>query len=144
MTHYDNGHYAAKHKGHQEPNPVVVELLKERAADGEASCAVAHQIAEEVGLAPAEVGRNIDLLEIKIVKCQLGLFGYRPENRKVKPADEIEPGLEEAIKAGLKDGSLFCSEAWAIADRMGLTKMAVSSACEKLGLRIRRCQLGAF
>ncbi len=47
-------------------------------------------------VALAEIGVTLDLLEIRIGKCQLGLFGYKPVSKAVAPAavlvGEIAPG----------------------------------------------------
>ena len=51
---------------------------KKKMKNNRISCAGAHKIASVLHAAPAEVGRTIDLLEARIVKCQLGLFGYAP------------------------------------------------------------------
>ena len=39
---------------------------------------------------------------------------------------------------------LSCLSAWEIAEETGSTRMAISSACEKLKIKIKPCQLGAF
>ena len=119
-------------------------MLKRKIRDGKVSCAVAHRIAEELGVTPAEVGVAIDLLEARIERCQLGLYGYRPKRRIVEAAENISPELEEAIRGTLSEGKLTCLSSWEIAKRFGISKMAVSSACEKLGIKISSCQLGAF
>ncbi|MBW1713310.1 MAG: hypothetical protein JRJ59_09215 [Deltaproteobacteria bacterium] len=144
MTREDAGHYAAKHKDNRELNPALAEAVQKRAVKTEMACAVAFQTAEETGNSPAEVGRTLDLLEIKIVKCQLGLFGFEPQSGKVKPAEQISAELKEALLSGLKEGRVPCAECWAIAARLNLTKMAVARACDKLGLKIGHCQLGVF
>jgi hypothetical protein len=54
------------------------------------------------------------------------------------------PALAEAIEAALEQGRLPCRAAWALAERFKLRKMAVSGACEALGIKIKPCQLGAF
>jgi len=36
-----------------------------------------------------DVGGTIDLLEIHLNKCQLGLFGYSPKKMIVKPAENV-------------------------------------------------------
>jgi hypothetical protein len=74
----------------------------------------------------------------------LGLFGYGEPKRIVQPAEQVISELEQAIQAGLIDRRLPCAAAWAIADRLGLAKLDVANAAEKLGIRIKQCQLGAF
>ena len=86
----------------------------------------------------------MDLLKIKLAKCQLGLFGYTPERVIVKPADKVSPELEYAIRGRLVDERLPCAQAWEIAEELSLKKMDVSCAAEALGIKIKPCQLGAF
>jgi hypothetical protein len=125
-------------------NPRIATSVKQRAIDEEISCASSHQVAAQLNIHPSEVGLTIDLLGISMVKCQLGLYGYRPEKKIVKPSLQVTETLEQAIHAELVDGKLPCSAAWEIADNLNISKMAVSSACEALNIRIASCQLGAF
>ena len=144
MTHEDSGHYARKHDPDRKVNPEIAEAVRQRAINGEIPCAVAHKVAGDLKITPAEVGFTADLLEMCIVKCQLGLYGYLPEKRIVKPAETVSQDLEEAIRESLDNGKLSCEAAWHIAKRFGTGKMQVSSACEALKIKISSCQLGAF
>jgi hypothetical protein len=83
-------------------------------------------------------------MELRLVKCQLGLFGYQPEKKIVKPALSVGANVEEAILAGLVNGRLPCKTAWDISQQLGIHKMKVSAACDAMGIKIRPCQLGAF
>jgi hypothetical protein len=83
-------------------------------------------------------------LGAKVVKCQLGLYGYKPNKRIVKPAEAVSPDLEKAVRDALQNGRLPCAAAWEVAERLGLRKMEVSAACETLGIKISACQLGSF
>jgi len=136
--------FSKKHPADERPSDKVLEAVRQKAKEGEMPCAVAFDIANQLKVEPSEVGFAVDYSEIRLVKCQLGLFGYKPQKSIVKPADSVLPELEKAIRARLKDGRLPCREAWAIASEQGLRKMEVSSACEALGIKISNCQLGAF
>jgi hypothetical protein len=81
---------------------------------------------------------------LRLVKCQLGLFGYHPEKKIVKPAASVRLDLEEAILAGLANERLPCQTAWLISDQLSIDKMEVSAACDAMGIKIKPCQLGAF
>jgi hypothetical protein len=118
--------------------------LLQRAEKGELPCVVAFDIVDKLKISPAAVGECADRLKIKIVKCQLGLFGYQPEKRRVTPAAEVAARLKSAIEAAMVNGRLPCVSSWGIADNMGIAKMDVSNACEALGIKIKPCQLGAF
>ena len=144
MTHENAGHYAKKHPADRKVKKEIAQVVKQKASDGEISCSAAHKIATSLGVPAEEVGFVIDYFEIRIVKCQLGLYGYRPEKKVVKPAKGVSKELEEAIKGSLIEERLSCTEAWDIAERFGIARMDVSSACEALKTKIFNCQLGAF
>lgn len=145
MTHKDEGHYAEKHGSRAQLDQAITEAIRRYSTAGKLSCVAAFRIAEEMSIKPSEVGNALDLLEMKIIKCQLGLFGHEKGKRLiVKPAKTVPPDLEEALRAGLVNGRLSCATAWDIAKRFDLAKMSVTSACERLNLRIGPCQLGAF
>jgi hypothetical protein len=144
MTHEDRGHYAKKHSPDLKVQPEIAEVLNNKASNRKISCAVAHKIARDLNVSPAEVGLTTDILEIRIVKCQLGLHGYYPEKRIVKPAETVSRTLEKAIRNSLLDGKLKCAPAWDIAKSLKIARMDVSAACEALKIKISSCQLGAF
>lgn len=144
MTHEDTGHYAKKHSPDRKVQPEIAKALKQKASNREISCAAAHKIARDLKVSPAEVGFTTDTLEIRIVKCQIGLYGYHPEKRIVKPAETVSKTLEEAIRDSLVGERLSCRAAWDIAKRLDIAKMAISSACETLKIKISSCQLGSF
>jgi hypothetical protein len=144
MTHEDRGHYAGKHPPGRSRDQKIVDALTSAVSDNTIPCAAAFRVAAELNESPGEVGFTIDTLEYTITKCQLGLFGYGPEKKKIKPADSVSSALEDAIKKALINDRLPCASAWGIAERLGLGKLSVSSACETLGFKISPCQLGAF
>ncbi len=136
--------YSKKHPEVKELNEEVVREIKNRMKDGEIACAVAHAIAEKLKVSPAEVGLTADMLNIPIVKCQLGLFGYKPKKKIITAKKDIPEELKNEIQRNLEAGKLSCKKAWEIAKRLGIRKTEVSSACEGLGIKITKCQLGAF
>ena len=144
MTHEDKGHYPGKHPSGLKAKPEIIEAVKRLDLKGEISCAAAHQIAEDLKVSPSEVGLGIDLLEINIVKCQLGLFGYRPKKKMIQPAETVSPALEKNIRDSMIEKRLSCEAAWKIAGRLQIGKMEVSAACESITVKISPCQLGAF
>ncbi len=144
MTHRDADDYSKKHGSHEEPNPRVAEAVTEAAEDGQIACARVFSIASRLAISPAEAGKTVDLLKIKLARCQLGLFGYPPGKSILKPAEKVAPDLEAAIRSRLAGERLPCAEAWRIAEELSLKKMDVSSAAEALGIKIKPCQLGAF
>jgi len=144
MTHEDRGHYAKKHPADRKVNPEIAEAVKKRISNETISCVEAFKIAGDAGVEPAEIGFTVDFLETRIVKCQLGLFGHSPEKSIVKPAKSVPGALEAAIRERMVNERLSCKAAWEIAEKSGIPKMGVSSACETLEIKINSCQLGSF
>ncbi|HOD35234.1 MAG TPA: hypothetical protein PLR20_06545 [Syntrophales bacterium] len=142
--HKDKGHYKEKYPADRKVNPTVGEAVKKRAQKGEITCAIAFNIAEAVNVTPAEIGFTMDRLEVPIKKCQLGLFGYSPISRIIQKAETVSEELEGAIRKAMTDGRLSCEALWKIAKEFKIARIRVSAACEKLGIKISNCQLGAF
>ena len=127
--------------------PVVAAALEDAAVDGKITCADAERVAGQLELPLAEAGATLDARELRIVKCQLGLFGFgtsAPHGGVVRPAPEVAPDLEAAVRGALVDGRLPCAAAWAIAEKRGLGRIEVAEVCEALQVKIKPCQLGAF
>ena len=143
MTHEDTGHYAGKRPG-AELNEKIAASIKEKMSENRISCAEAHGIAVKLNVDPADVGAAIDLLEVRIIKCQLGLFGYGKEKNIPVLPDKVDPGIEPAISSSLVDGRLACFAAWEIAKRFNISKPIIAAVCENMKIKISPCQLGAF
>ena len=143
MTHSDAGCYAAKHGPGGSPDERIARVVREKVKEGELACAEAEGIVAALNVSLAEIGRTLDLLELRIGRCQLGLFGY-PEGKAVRPAAAVAPDFEAAIRGRLAVGRLPCKAAWEIASERKVARMEVSFACEALKIRIKPCQLGAF
>ena len=144
MTREQGPKFSEKHGTDPQLDPAVRQKVEEKTKNNEIACAVAFQIAEQLKATPADVGKGIDLLDIRLVKCQLGLFGYSPVKKAVKPKSPQSKELKEAIRMALRQNKLSCRSAWDIAQQFNLPKMAVSAACEALKIKIKPCQLGAF
>ncbi len=144
MTHEDAGHYASKHPQGVEADPKIVEQVKQKLSNNHITCAAAHLVAADLSVPPSQVGMTIDLLEARIIKCQMGLFGYSPQKNIVKPADSVSSDLKNALDTKQKSKRISCEHCWEIASQQGLKKLAVASACEALSMKVKPCQLGAF
>ncbi len=144
MSREDAGHFARKHGQDAVADPVIQEALLNRVTEGSLPCAVAFDVAKQLDVPAESVGRTADLMELRLVKCQLGLFGYSPQKSIVKPAASVAPALKKAILEPLVNDRLACKSAWKIAQELGIHKMKVSAACDAMGVKIRPCQLGAF
>jgi len=136
--------FAEKNNPSDTPEAAIYDALRSRAKNEEIPCAVAFEAVKDLNVTPADVGKTMDLANLRLVKCQLGLFGYTPEKKIVSARMPENPDLSEAIRAALAEQRLPCASAWDIADRFGIRKMVVSAACEALGIKIKPCQLGAF
>lgn len=136
--------YSKKHQQKEVADPVVKNTILHRAKDGKISCADAFDIARELNAPVASVGITIDLLDIKLTKCQLGLFGYKPKKKLLRPSNVADPDLKGAISEALAKGRLSCKRAWNISSRFNVNKITVSSTCEFMEIKINDCQLGAF
>lgn len=125
-------------------NERIAAAIQERVREGTLRCAAAFHIAEELNVTPQAVGEAAGDLDVRLVRCQLGLFGHGEQKKVVEPATEVSPQLEQAIREELAEGRLSCAAAWAIAARFKMPKLHVANAAEKLQIRIGQCQLGAF
>ncbi len=132
----------------EQKTPIAEAIREHLDSEGMLPCAAAFRIARELDVRPLEVGQAADALGVRLNRCQLGLFGYGPKaegrHKIVQPAEEVEPGLAQAIRDNLVEGKLPCRAAWEIASAFHIPKMDVSAAAEALGIKIVHCQLGAF
>ncbi|QTA92702.1 hypothetical protein [Desulfonema magnum] len=144
MAHDEDKKFSEKHGPDAKPDIAIRDEILKHAKNEAISCAVAFQIAEGLGVSPAEVGKNVDLLDFRLIKCQMGLYGHTPETKVVKKQHDASQELKDAISEALLDGKLSCKSAWDIAARFNISKLAVSGACEAMEIKIKNCQLGAF
>ncbi len=144
MTHEDAGHYAKKHQD-KKIDETISTALKNKSKNEKITCAAVHAVAEKLGILPREAGVQADLLELRLTKCSLGLFGYEPQWNILQKDLTISEELDNAINnAAAEDKKITCSACWKIAEELKIKKTDVASACEKKGLKIKQCQLGAF
>ena len=136
--------FSDKHKAAEKPNPEIAGKIEQRSKNKEISCALAFEIVEESSFLPADIGKNIDLMNYKLIECQLGLYGYTPEKKIVKAQDTPDNDLKNAIKNALVNDTLPCKSAWEIAARFHVPKLTVSGVAEGMGVKVKPCQLGAF
>ena len=136
--------FSKKHNTNESPDPSIKEKIFSHTKNSELPCAVAFKIAKELGVSAEKVGKTADLLNVRLTKCQLGLFGYTPEKKIIKPKNTIDPTIDSAIQKASVDNRLPCENAWDIAASFRVPRMTISSACESLGMKIDKCQLGAF
>ncbi len=112
-------------------------------------CAGAFAVAEDLERTRLEVGQGADVLRIPLSQCQLGLFGYPDKARLWQSPGyrepDVAPQVVEAILATQdKNGKISCEALMAIADRFGIKRAEAGRAADREGIRVIRCQLGAF
>ena len=143
MTHEYQGHYAQKHAD-KVKNPEIVKKIESLLDKDGLTCANAHRAAGDLGVSPLEIGIQADLMELRITRCQMGLFGHGKGSKKIDPAIEVGEELWDRLDKAGKDGRISCALCWEIAGEFKMKRLDVGSSCEKLGLRVKPCQLGAF
>ncbi|MCP4117333.1 MAG: hypothetical protein GY737_18445 [Desulfobacteraceae bacterium] len=143
MTHRDRGNYTKKHSDKQ-IDPEAKQLLEASAGQGKITCASVHGAAKTLGITPAEAGAQADLLELRLIRCSLGLFGHDTGANTLPPMETVPETLAQLLDQTSDDGRISCRDCWNIAKTLKLKRMEVASACEARGLRIKPCQLGAF
>jgi hypothetical protein len=144
MAEHGDKKFPDKHGREVKLDKTLGDEILSRAKEGNLACAVAFDIAKSLDTSAAAVGLTADLLNLNLAKCQLGLFGYGPGKKMMKPPENIDTDLKNAITAEMEDGYLPCIKAWDISHRFKLSKLTVSGACEVLKVKIKPCQLGAF
>ena len=119
--------------------------IKGSLTEGRLPCASAFKIARRLEVGPQEVGEVAGELNVKISRCQLGLFGYGSNKGKsLEPAQEVDEELEARIRDGVVEGGLPCAAVWSIAGELAMKRIDVANAAEGLDVRITQCQLSCF
>lgn len=147
MTHKNAGKYAAKHLPGTALNEQIAKAIRERSPVRTLACGTGEKIAKELKVKISEVGITADLLEMKINRCQLGLFGWgeKPNHGgDIQAADSVSVEVKSALEKEAENGVITCAAIWRIADRLGAKRKVASAACEALKIKIKACQLGTF
>lgn len=132
-----------------EADECVAAAIGERLEDGLLPCSAAVALAEELACPPIVVGQTSDVLAIRLTRCQLGLFGYPGHSKGWEAAGVAElpvpAGIGQALGEGRDEqGDIGCQELWGLAESFGVSRIHVGYLADRLGIRIRRCKLGAF
>ncbi len=128
---------------------VEAEVRSSLGKDGQLTCAAAQKIAGEVGVEPLEVGKKADEIDIRITRCQLGLFGYAPKKgmpgyKLVKKLGTLPEPVSASVRKAVSDGKIPCLKLWGIAEQHKLTRSEIGNVVETLGIKVSPCQLGCF
>ncbi len=128
---------------------MLTDRVRAAAQEDQLPCAVAHRLAGEWGVTPAELGAAANAAGVRITRCQMGFFGYAPQKgmpgyRVVRPAGHVPEELAAEVRAALVNGRLPCRTAWELAHRHSLSYRQMGDVVEALGVKVKPCQLGCF
>ncbi|MBU1171670.1 MAG: hypothetical protein KKD44_19120 [Proteobacteria bacterium] len=126
------------------PDKTICIQIRTRLNSGKLPCATAFRLAEELGINENELGYYADHLDIRLEKCQIGLFGHDKNTKLIKHLDVLDNALEQAVLTAATNGVIRCEQVFDMAKRFGLSLVMVGSACETLGIKIKHCRFGAF
>jgi len=125
-------------------NQEIAVQIKESLTEGRLPCPSAFKVTRRLAVSPQQVGEVADELNVRISRCQLGLFGYGAEGKLLEPAQEVGGELEARIRERAVEGGLPCATIWDIAQELTMKRIDVARAADGLGIRITQCQLGCF
>ncbi len=143
MTRKNKGHYSEKHIN-KTIDSTIKKQIDKNTSNHQITCAAIHKIADSMDISPENIGIQTDLMECRIMACQLGLFGYADKKKKIDPDIIISSDLHQTIDAATNGNKISCIKCWEIAKDLSISRLVIGSACEKKGLKIKPCQLGAF
>lgn len=127
------------------PDEAVKERFLHHIHDNRLPCAEAFALSEKLALSEATLGHYADACNVRLEKCQIGLFGYGPgKKRLVEKKDAVPDNLAQALTRQTTDGVVTCASVFDIAQGLGIGKIDVGNACETLGIKIKGCRFGAF
>lgn len=126
------------------PDETIAEKIKERMENGYLSCSVAFKLADQLGLSNGEMGRYADVLDLRLTKCRIGLFGYGKGVKLVKQLELVDTVLESRVDQFVKNERVNCEDVLKVADEFKISPVQVGSVCQTRGIKIKNCCLGAF
>lgn len=144
MSHQRPSSLSAKHPANTQVDDRILKALQPHMHKGKITCTEAHDLAGRIAVPPWQVGIAIDLGEARLTACQLGLFGGTDSAETDQTTEQVRQKLEPIIRKALKDNRLSCLMAWQIGQAHGVTRLQVGHICDTMGIRINKCQLGAF
>lgn len=143
MTDESKGHYSEKHTN-KTIDPIIEKQINKHTSNHQITCAAIHKVAGMLNTSVEKIGLQADMLECRIITCQLGLFGYGDKKKNFDPGVKITQDLHRKIDAAVNGKKISCIECWEIAKDLKMGRLTIGSACEKKGLKIKPCKLGAF
>jgi len=148
MVTHSSRRFSKKHGQDMQPDALIKAEIVKRKKNDRLPCAVAFEIAKEMNIFPKKVGEIADLVNCKLAKCQLGLFGYKRKINLAKSRDlrKLSQNMElkDAVLDALVNGKLACKCAWKIASEFNVSKFSLAALCNLMEIGITECQLGIF
>jgi hypothetical protein len=149
MTINSKKNFGTKYVSNLKPNIMIQQEITKSINNNRLPCKTAFKIAEKLGVPVEQVGKTADLINCKLIGCQLGLFGYKTKNNKTtiperSAENKLPKDLKEAIKDRLVNEKLRCKDCWDIASRFKISRITVGRLCDSMNIKITGCQLGAF
>jgi hypothetical protein len=126
-------------------NQDIAERIKELSTEGTLSCPSAFKVVRRLEVSPQQVGEVANELNVRISRCQLGLFGHgSAKGKALEPTQGLGEELQARITDQVVEGGLPCAVAWEIASELTMKRLDVANAAESMGIQITQCQLGCF
>jgi hypothetical protein len=130
------------------PDAIIQIEIKKQANNNRLACRAAFKIAKKLGVTRRQVGETADIINCRLVECQLGLFGYKTNNHtslpEISSEDSLPQGLKEALRSKLIQQRLKCADCLAIASKFKIPDLTVGELCNAMNIKITECQLKAF
>lgn len=126
------------------PNETTTETLRSIVDSDSIDCASAFNLSRKLSLPTSETGLYLDHCNIRLKRCQIGLFGYGSGNKLIKKLSSLDPSLSDRITSLTENDRLSCASVFIIASEFRISKVDVGNACETLGIKINGCRFGAF
>ncbi len=152
MTINSKKSFAAKHNSDLKPDIIIQQEITKLINNNRLPCKAAFKIAKKLGVSAEQVGKTADIINCRLIGCQLGLFGYKTKNNKAisknSADDNLPKGLPKNLKKAIADKLIHekirCKDCWDIASRFKISRIAAGRFCNSMNIKITECQLGAF
>jgi hypothetical protein len=124
----------------------VTAAITLRLEGGHLPCAAAWEAAGQLGVEPSVIGTTADQLRVHLSACQLGFFGPDRHAGETSAVDAVvSGGLAEALLAARGErGEMSCARLWQEAARFGVPRLEAGALANRLHIKVRDCDLGAF
>ena len=114
------------------------------AKDGAVRCPAAWKLALDSGVSRLDVGAAIDRLGIRVTHCQLGCFQVEKASHDGQTAGPVDAEATRQVEALAEKGELTCSNVFSLAQELHASPGGVADAANRLGRKLKSCQLGCF